>query len=224
MLAISGIQDLDQYYQMNGYKRCCRGIECCHPESVDGWLAVNCFHKGKNYKNGLRSECKFCKREHDKKRYKNNSEYIRKQGAEYRKTIIGRFRKLASAANLNCDTQTTYKHLICLFVAQTPICPYTETKIDFSTMHLEHILAKTNGGDNNYDNLVFVSEVYNLAKNGFLLDDFIVKMGKLINKDQMLSAQEAIKKIHNRYEFMIDDYLKMTDDELTLTVSNMLSN
>ena len=183
----------------------------CGNELILGVNWTKSYHKAYNYL------CKECKKKQNKEWRENNPEHSK----DYNQTVVGKFRKLASNANRNCKIKLNYKQLICLFCCGYSICPYTEILIALDTMNLEHILAKTNGGDNEHTNLVFVSESYNYAKNGFMLDDFIKKMGKLINLEQMAIAAKEIDKIHNRYEFMIDRFLEMTDGELTKEVEKL---
>lgn len=167
--------------------------------------------------------CIDCSKKYNKQWRLENREKKKEQNKRWYETPIGKFRKIASYANKNCTTKTTYKHLICLFVLANGICPYTNRKLSFNDMHLEHIKSKSNNGDNNYDNLVFVSDVYNMGKNGYTTEEYIEKMGDLINREQMEIAAKEIKQIHNRYEFEIDRFLEMTDDELASAVEAILN-
>ena len=53
----------------------------------------NHFYKGKNYKDGLRSECIKCCKKRSKKYYKNNKEQLKRRSKEWRENNKERFRE-----------------------------------------------------------------------------------------------------------------------------------
>lgn len=57
-------------------KRCSRGINCCHPDNVDGWLDKSEFHKNKLTNDELCYNCKKCESKHKKYLQQNSLWYI----------------------------------------------------------------------------------------------------------------------------------------------------
>lgn len=51
---------IDLIYDLEVYKRCSRGIECCHPDNIDGWLFRSEFYRNKSSKDGCSFQCKKC--------------------------------------------------------------------------------------------------------------------------------------------------------------------
>lgn len=201
-------------------KRCSKGDKCINSKGLNGWLEKSEFVKRKVSKDGLNYECKICVNAYKNKHYQEIGKYKK----QYRQSVIGKFRNIATEANRRHNSKITYKHLICLFVSSYGICPITNTKLSFKNMHLDHIKSIHTGGTNDYDNLVFLKDVANTGKNGYGLNKFLYSLGDLCPKDYKNLVWSRINHIHNRYEFTIDEFLEMTDEQLELTVNAILKS
>lgn len=223
-------------------KQCTRENNCVNKNGINGLLNENQFNKKIDGKNGLRSECRECQKLDSLKYGEKNRENIRIKSKEYysknkekvikrtsknynkkKLTIIGKFKLVASSANQRNSIEINHINLICLFVSQNGYCPITNTKLNFKNIHLDHIKPIQNGGTNNYDNLIFLRDVANTGKNGYGLKKYLHCLGDLCSKEQKDSIIKRINDTHNRYEFTIDKFLKMTDEELELIVTDILN-
>lgn len=204
-------------------KRCSKGSLCFNPNGgFDTLLFNNEFNKDMQQSKYLRNQCKYCDIKYATKRRIDNPNYSKDYYKNNSQTLIGRFRRIANRANSRHKTNISYKELICLFVSQNGLCPYTNTKLNFKNFHLDHIRSIYVGGNNDYDNLIFTKHVINMGKNGFGVKKYLHEMGELITKEQKEIILNRINNSHNRYEFTIDKFLKMNNDELELTLNDTL--
>ena len=60
-------------------------------------------------------------------------------------------------------------------------CFYTGRSISFAKMHIDHIIAKSKGGENNIENYVLCCQDINLIKNGHFLYPELINVSKETN-------------------------------------------
>lgn len=216
----------------------CSNPNCMNPANINGLLNESEFYHRKD-NDKLRNHCKFCINLRMKELYQINSEYKKKYTKDRRKkypehikaidkkrskTTLGKFKRLSSSISTRCNHKINYASLICLFVSQNGVCPFTNTKLNYKNMHLDHIKSVSGGGINDYDNLIFVKHVINRGKNSFGIRKYLHEMGELITKEQKQVILKRISDTHNRYEFLIEEYLEKSDKELELIVNDILSS
>lgn len=198
----------------------CSVKNCENPNKNElGELPETEFFKDRNKPDGLRSNCKYCSSKYRKTYYEKHGERLREYSRKHSKGIIPYFKKVATRATGRCDKTINYKEVICLFVSFNGLCPVTNTKLNMKNIHLDHIKSVVTGGTNEYDNLMFVKHVVNMGKNGFGLNKYLYEMG--FTKEQKDLIWKRIDDSHNRYEFMLDRFLEMTDEELTSEVEKL---
>jgi len=68
------------------------------------------------------------------------------------------------------------------WIKQKGRCAYTGRKLKYDrTTHIDHIIPRSKGGSNNPDNLQFVCEDANLAKNSLTHNQFIELIKDIMN-------------------------------------------
>lgn len=138
------------------------------------------FYKHNTHRDGLRSQCKVCRRPTDKLKNRkytpSQKEAYRKRKKIYREKYWIRVR--VSQWNALYDSTLTEQQLQGLFDLQKAQCVICGSDLN-SHCHLDHIIPRCLGGQSEIGNLQFLCEKCNKGKNKWPVEDYIAHCEKV---------------------------------------------
>ncbi len=154
----------------------------CTKCKVNYPATVEYFYRHSTHKDGLRSQCKKCRKPYYKRQH---SEYYQKHKETYNlhKRLYKEkhwLRVRASQWNTLYSSSLTEHQLKELFENQDTLCTLCGIVLN-SHCHLDHIVPRCLGGQSKINNLQFLCEKCNKGKNKWPVEDYINHCERVFN-------------------------------------------